>query len=137
MRSWSPREELALINPDDEVLVPDPGFVCYEQGVLMAGGVPVSMPMLEKDNFRLDADVVISLITGRSRVMLINTPNNPPGSVLSYYDIAGLAKLAVERDLIVISDEVYEKITYDGAWLCFWQVWRGSVRSDRKDCGRI
>jgi len=106
---------LALINPGDEVLVPDPGFVCYEPGVLMAGGNAVSMPMLEKDRFRLNADVVMSLITERSRVMIINTPNNPTGSVLSYDDIAGLAKLAVERDLIVISDEVYEKITYDDA----------------------
>ena len=106
---------LALINPDDEVLIPDPGFVCYEPGVLMAGGVPVSMPMLEKDDFKLDAEVVMSLITDRSRVMIINTPNNPTGSVLSYDDIAELAKLAVERDLIVISDEVYEKITYDDA----------------------
>ncbi|MFQ5758083.1 MAG: pyridoxal phosphate-dependent aminotransferase [Candidatus Bathyarchaeia archaeon] len=106
---------LALINPDDEILIPDPGFVCYEPGVLMAGGIPVSMPILEKDSFRLDADVVMSLITDRSRVMIINTPNNPTGSVLSYDDIAELAKLAVERDLIVISDEVYEKITYDDA----------------------
>ncbi len=106
---------LALINSGDEVLVPDPGFLCYEPGVLIAGGVPVSMPMVEKDSFRLDADVVMSLITGRSRVMITNTPNNPTGSVLSYADIAKLAKLAAERDLIVISDEVYEKITYDDA----------------------
>ena len=106
---------LALINPDDEVLIPDPGFVCYEPGVLMAGGVPVSMPMLEKEYFKIDAEVVMSLITDRSRVMITNTPNNPTGSVLSYDDVAGLAKLAVERDLTVISDEVYEKITYDDA----------------------
>ncbi len=104
---------LALINPGDEVLVPDPGFVCYEPGVLMAGGVPVSMPVLEKKGFKPDAEGVMSLITGKSRVIITNTPNNPTGSVLSYNDITGLAKLAVERDLIVISDEVYEKITYD------------------------
>lgn len=103
---------LALINPGDEVLLPDPGFVCYEPGVLIAGGVPVSMPMLEKESFRLDADVVMSLITERSRVIITNTPNNPTGSVLSYDGMAKLAKLAAERDLIVISDEVYEKITY-------------------------
>ncbi len=104
---------LALINPGDGVLVPDPGFVCYEPGVLLAGGVPVSMPLLEKDRFRLNADVVMSLITDKSRVIITNTPNNPTGSVLSYDDIAKLAKLAVEHNLIVISDEVYEKITYD------------------------
>lgn len=103
----------ALINPGDEVLVPDPGFVCYEPNVLLAGGVPVSMPLLEENDFRLNADVVMPLITDKSRVMITNSPNNPTGSVLSYDDIAGLAKLAVERDLIVISDEVYEKILYD------------------------
>ena len=103
----------ALINPGDEVLVPNPGFVCYEPNILMAGGVPVSMPLFEENGFRLDANVVTSLITDRSRVMILNFPNNPTGSVLSYDSIVGLARLAVERDLIVISDEVYEKILYD------------------------
>lgn len=105
----------ALINPGDEVLIPDPGFICYKPDVLMAGGVPVSMPQYEEKDFRLDAQDVIPLITDRSRVMIINSPNNPTGSVLSYNDMVKLAKLAVERDLIVISDEVYEKIVYDDA----------------------
>jgi len=105
---------LALINPGDEVLIPDPGFVCYEPGALMAGGIPVSMPILEGKDFRLDAHDVMPLITDRSRVMIVNSPHNPTGAVLSYDDIVGLAKLAVEHDLIVISDEVYEKIIYDG-----------------------
>ena len=103
----------ALVNPGDEVLIPDPGFVCYEPNVLLADGVPVSMPLLEENNFRLDADAVMPLITDRSHVMIMNFPNNPTGSILSYDAIAGLAKLAVEHDLIVISDEVYEKILYD------------------------
>jgi len=105
----------ALINLGDEVLIPDPGFVCYEPDVFMAGGVPVSMPQYEEKDFRLDAQDVMPLITDRSRVMIINSPNNPTGSVLSYDDMVRLAKLAVERDLIVISDEVYEKIVYDDA----------------------
>jgi len=106
---------LALVNPGDEVLIPDPGFVCYESDVLLAGGVPVSMPVLEEKDFRLDAHDVMSLITDKSRVMIINSPSNPTGAVLSYEDIVRLAKLAVERDLVVISDEVYEKVTYDDA----------------------
>lgn len=106
---------MAVLNPGDEVLVPDPGFVCYEPDILMAGGVPVSMPLLERNEFRLDADAVMSLVTDKSRVIILNSPNNPTGSVLSHDDLAGLTKLAVERDLIVISDEVYEKITYDNA----------------------
>jgi len=104
----------ALVNPGDEVLIPNPGFVCYGPSVLMAGGIPVSIPLLEKNNFRFNVTDVMSLITEKSRVMIINSPNNPTGSVLSYDEIAEIAKLAVERDLIVISDEVYEKILYDG-----------------------
>ncbi len=105
---------MALTNPGDEVLIPDPGFVCYQPSVLIAGGIPVSMPALEENEFKLNAEVVMSHVTDRSRIMIINSPNNPTGAVLSYDDLASLGKLAVERDLIVISDEVYERITYDG-----------------------
>ena len=103
-----------LVNPGDEVLIPDPGFVCYEPGVLLAGGVPVHIPLLEEKEFRPSIDDVMSLITNKSRVMILNYPNNPTGAVLSYDEVAALAKIAVERDMIVISDEVYEKIVYDG-----------------------
>jgi aminotransferase len=106
---------LGLVNPGDEVLVPNPGFVCYEPGVLLAGGIPVSVPLLEGNGFKPSIDDVTSLITDKSRVMILNYPNNPTGTVLSREEIAALAKIAVERDLIVISDEVYEKIVYDNA----------------------
>jgi len=106
---------MSFVNPGDEVLVPDPSFVCYTPGVLMTGGVNVPAPLREENGFKLTSDVVMSHITDRSRMIIINSPNNPTGSVLSYNDIAEIAKVAVERDLIVISDEVYEKITYDDA----------------------
>jgi len=106
---------MGLVNPGDEVLIPNPGFVCYEPSVLLAGGVPVSVPLLEKNDFRPSINDVMSLITDKSRVMILNYPNNPTGAVLSYDEVAALAKIAVERDLIVISDEVYEKIIYDDA----------------------
>ncbi|MEM0095318.1 MAG: pyridoxal phosphate-dependent aminotransferase [Candidatus Bathyarchaeia archaeon] len=105
---------LALVNPGDEVLLPNPGFVCYEPGVLLAGGVPVSFPLLEDNGFKPSIESVTSRVTERSRVMIVNSPNNPTGMVLSYNEATALAKVAVERDLIVISDEVYEKILYDG-----------------------
>jgi len=105
----------ALINPKDEVVIPDPGFLCYEPAVLMAGGKPVFVPALEKNGFTLSEEDVTSHITEKSRVMIINSPNNPTGVVLSHGNLAKLAKVAVERDLLVISDEVYEKITYDDA----------------------
>jgi aminotransferase len=104
-----------LVNPGDEVLIPNPGFVCYEPGVLLAGGVPVHIPLLEEKEFKPSIDHVMSLITKKSRVMILNYPNNPTGAVLSHDEVAALAKIAVERDLIVISDEVYEKIIYDDA----------------------
>lgn len=104
-----------IVNPGDEVLVPDPGFVLYEPCVRLAGGVPISVPLPEERGFRLCADDVMSLITDRSRVIILNYPNNPTGGVLTYGEVVALAKVAVERDLIVISDEVYEKLVYDGA----------------------
>jgi aminotransferase len=106
---------MGLLSPGDEVLIPDPGFVVYEPGVLLAGGVPVHVPLLEQNDFRPIVDDVTSLVTDRSRVMILNYPNNPTGAVLSYDEVAALAKIVVERDMIVISDEVYEKIIYDAA----------------------
>lgn len=105
---------LAFISPGDEVLLPDPGFVCYKPAVMIAGGTPVSMPMRDSDGFKPDVEAVRSLITEKSRVIIINSPNNPAGAVLAHDEAARLARLAVENDLIVISDEVYEKIVYDG-----------------------
>jgi len=104
---------MALVNPGDDVLLPDPGFVCYKPAVLLAGGNPVPIPMKLKDGFKPDFETVTSLITDRSRVIIINSPNNPTGSVMTYDELKTLGKIAVENDLIVISDEVYEKITYD------------------------
>ncbi len=105
----------ALINPGDEVLTPDPGFVCYEPSVYIADGVPVSTPLDEGNGFNIDKEAVISHITEKSRMIIVNSPNNPTGAVFSHADLSDLARVAVERDLLVISDEVYEKITYDGA----------------------
>jgi len=105
----------SLINPGDEVLIPDPGFVCYAPGVLLAGGNPIYVPLLEKNDFKPSLDFVTSHVTKKSRVMILNYPNNPTGSVLSFDEVAALAEVAVKRDIIVISDEVYEKIIYDGA----------------------
>jgi len=104
----------SLVNLGDEVLLPNPGFVCYEPSVLLAGGVPIYFPLIEGNEFKPSLDVVTSLITDKSRVIILNHPNNPTGSILSHDEAAALSRIAVERDMIVISDEVYEKIIYDG-----------------------
>ena len=106
---------MAFVDPGDEVLLLDPGFVNYEPDVLLAGGKPVYVSLGKSDGFGLDIEAVMSHITRRSRVIIVNSPNNPTGSVFSHDDLLRLSKLATERDLIVISDEVYEKIVYDGA----------------------
>lgn len=105
---------MGLVNPGEEVLMPSPGFVLYEPCTKLAGAVPVPVPLLEENEFRPSIDHVTSLITSKSRVMILNFPNNPTGAVLSYDEAATLSKVAVERDLLVICDEVYEKIVYDG-----------------------
>jgi len=104
----------AMINPGEEVLVPNPGFVVYEPCVRLAGGVPVAMPLYEKNGFRPLPDDVTSLVTSKSRVMILNFPSNPTGSILSMDEVEALAEIAVRRDIIVICDEVYEKMIYDG-----------------------
>jgi aminotransferase len=104
---------LALLNPGDEVLISDPGFVAYEPCVVLSEGVPVSIPLREENNFKPSVRDVTSLLTPESRVMLLNFPNNPTGSILSHEEAIHLAKIAAERDMIVISDEVYEKIVYE------------------------
>jgi len=106
---------LGLLNSGDEVLIPNPGFVVYEPSVFLADGVPVCVSLLEENDFRPSIGDVTSLVTDTSRVMILNYPNNPTGAVLSYDEAAALSKIAAERDMIVISDEVYERIIYDGA----------------------
>lgn len=105
----------SLINPGDEVLVPDPGFLCYQPAVNLAGGKPVLLPLREEDKFSLRTEDVISHITDKTRMLILNSPNNPTGAVFSRDSLMKIAKIVDERDLLVISDEVYEKITYDGA----------------------
>jgi aminotransferase len=105
----------ALIDPGSEVLLPNPGFVLYQPSTFLTGGVPVSIPLLEANEFRPSIDDVTSLITKKSRVMILNFPNNPTGAILSHDEIAGLTELAVNHDMIVVCDEVYEKIIYDDA----------------------
>ncbi len=104
---------LAIVNPGDEVLIPSPFWVSYEPMVQLADGRAIFVPTPEKDEFRLSADALEKKITKKTRAIVINSPNNPTGAVLEKKELEEIANLAVQHDLIVISDEIYEKIIYE------------------------
>jgi aspartate/methionine/tyrosine aminotransferase len=106
---------LALVDPGDEVLIPDPGFVAYEAAVLMVGGRPVRVPLSEDEDFRMLPEKVNELVTPRTKCIFLNTPSNPVGAVLEFSDVKGIAEVAMDNGVYVISDEVYEKFVYDEA----------------------
>ena len=103
----------ALCDEGDEVLIPTPCYVSYVEIVKLAGGVPVLVPT--RDDFSLDTENFRRAITARTKLILLNTPKNPTGAVYSRASLEALGRIAEENDLYVISDEVYEKLVYDGA----------------------
>jgi N-succinyldiaminopimelate aminotransferase len=105
---------LGLVNPGDEVIVLEPYYDSYLAMIQMAGGIRVPITLRAPD-FRVDLDAMRTAITPRTRVMLINSPHNPTGSVLNEAERNGISALALEHDLTVITDEVYEHLTYEGA----------------------
>jgi N-succinyldiaminopimelate aminotransferase len=104
---------LALVEPGDEVIAFEPFYDSYAANIAMAGGVRVPVT-LRPPHFRPDIDALARAITGRTRLILLNSPHNPTGSVFTYDELAAIARLAVEHDLLVITDEVYEHVVYDG-----------------------
>ncbi len=104
----------ALIQEDDEVIYPNPGFPIYESMINFVGGKAVPIPLREENDFRLDVHELASLITPRTRLIIINSPQNPTGGVLTRDDIAAIARLAVTHDIPVLSDEIYRCILYEG-----------------------
>ncbi len=113
---------LSLIEPGDEVIVPDPGYPIYRSLVSFLGATPVSAPILQANDFRLDVDHLRGLITPRTRLLIVNSPANPTGGVLTRVDIEAIAQLAIERDLVVLSDEIYGRITYDGEHVSLYGI---------------
>ena len=108
---------LALVDDGDEVIYPNPGFPIYESMARYVGGTPVAAPLRESNDFRMDVDEVASLITPRTRMLVFNSPHNPTGSILTDADIRRLAELAVEHDLVVLADEIYGRLQYEGSLL--------------------
>ena len=106
---------LALLDPGDEVIYPDPGFPIYESMAQYVGAKRVPLPLKEENNFAFDPDQLESLITKKTRLVIINSPHNPTGGVLPKETIARLSELAVKHDFYVLSDEIYSRVIYDGA----------------------
>ncbi len=107
---------LALVEPGDEVIAFEPYYDSYAANIAMAGGVRVPVTLRPPD-FRPDPDELAQAVTERTRLILLNTPHNPTGSVFTRDELAAIANLAVERDLLVVSDEVYEHLVFDGEHL--------------------
>jgi len=105
----------AILEPGDEILVPDPRYTSYDVAIQMAGAKMISVPTDERDGFDLDPDEVERRITPRTRVLLLITPGNPTAGTITPPNLRRLAEIARKHDLLVISDEIYEKLLYDGA----------------------
>ena len=102
-----------LIDPGDEVISLDPGYVAYEADIVFAGGVPVPVPTYAEYGFAIRATDIAASITPRTKMILIGNPNNPTGAVVPREELEQIAKLAIEHDLIVAIDEVYSRLVYD------------------------
>ncbi|MBV9615874.1 MAG: aminotransferase class I/II-fold pyridoxal phosphate-dependent enzyme, partial [Ktedonobacteraceae bacterium] len=107
-----------LIDPGDEVISPDPGYVAYEADIVLAGGVPIPVPTYAKYDFGVRAAEIATAITPRTKMILIGNPNNPTGAVVPRAELEGIAKLAVQHDLIVAVDEVYSRLVYGTEHVC-------------------
>lgn len=105
---------MAFLNPGDEVIIPNPAWLHYYYCAELAGAVPVSAPLRAENAYAIDPGEVESLITPRTRMLVVNTPHNPTGAVLERGVLERLAEIACRHDLIVLSDEIYEKLIYDG-----------------------
>jgi aminotransferase len=109
----------AILDPGDEVILPDPSFVAYSSCVILAGGKPVHIPTYESNNFEITAKNIEERLTSKTRAILIGYPSNPTGAVMSRKKLSDIAALALKHDLTVISDEIYSKLIYGAEFTCF------------------
>ena len=112
----------ATLNPGDEAIVPEPCYVAYTPDIVLAGGVPKTVPTRLKDEFRVQPEDIARAVTEKTRSLLLSYPNNPTGAIMTRSDLEDLADVVVENDLIVISDEVYAKLSYSGSHVSFAQL---------------
>ncbi|MBN2487854.1 MAG: aminotransferase class I/II-fold pyridoxal phosphate-dependent enzyme [Methanosarcinaceae archaeon] len=109
----------AIVNPGDEVIVSQPSYVAYVPSVIFSGGIPVPLSTTVENKFKITPDELEDVITDKTKAIVFNYPNNPTGATMDRSDLEAIADIVVEHDLMVISDEVYECLTYNGDHTCF------------------
>ncbi len=102
----------ALLQPGDEVIIPEPSYVSYVPCVALAGGVPIPLPLKNENNFKLTPEELEGAITEKTKVLILSFPNNPTGAIMTREELKPIAELAIKHDLYVISDEIYSELTY-------------------------
>ena len=112
----------ALCQEGDEVIYPDPGFPMYESLAAFAGSTPVPIPLREENDFRIDPEELAHLVTDRTKVIILNAPHNPCGSAVTQADLEAIADIAIRHDIMVLSDEVYWAISYQGKHLSILDI---------------
>lgn len=105
---------MAILNPGDEVIIPAPYWVSYPEMVKLADGVPVSIQTTEEDGFKVTADEIRAAITDKTKALILNSPSNPTGMVYTREELQAIAEVAVEKNIYVVSDEIYEHLIYEG-----------------------
>ena len=105
---------LVTVTPGDEVLLQDPQWINYFSQIKFCGGIPTLVPVYEENEFKISSENIKKRLTNKSKILMLNSPNNPTGAVLDYNDLKDIAKLVIENNLLVISDEVYSTFVYDG-----------------------
>ena len=112
----------AMLDAGDEVLIPQPSYVSYEPCTILAGGKPVIIELKAEDGFKLKASQILEKITDKTKILILPFPNNPTGSILNINELKEIAKVCIEKDLYVISDEIYCELTYEGEHASIVQV---------------
>ena len=108
----------AMLNPGDEVIIPKPCYVSYDPCVVLADGVPVSVNLREEDEFKLTKELLLSAITPKTKILVLAFPNNPTGAVMTREELEEIAKVVIEKDIFVVSDEIYAELTYGDVTHC-------------------
>ena len=104
----------AMINPGEEVIIPQPSYVSYLPCVVLTGGVPVIIPLKEENEFKLTGEELLAAITPKTKILVLPFPNNPTGAIMNRDELAEIARICIEKDIFVVSDEIYSELTYWG-----------------------